>query len=153
MRTATILLLTLAVVIAGCVGQAPMQTQESQSQGNQTQSAATTPVYPYETSPGSISLEILSPLSGQKISGTAFGWKINVTNFRMISTGPNVPNRINEGHVHVTLDSWQPVCTYERTGSFTNVEQGQHTLRIELVDNSHKSLAPPVVKTVAFNIV
>ena len=60
-------------------------------------------------------------------------------------------NRPGEGHLHFMLDV-QPPVVWHTTDPYTlsNVPPGRHRLMVELVNNDHSSLSPPVVQEVAF---
>jgi hypothetical protein len=62
-------------------------------------------------------------------------------------------NRPGEGHLHFILDQQPLVVWY--TGepyAFTQVSAGEHVLMVELADNDHASLSPPVMKMIRFTV-
>ncbi len=85
---------------------------------------------------------------------------IEVTNFNIVDKQGQA-NVAGEGHIHYFLDvdaptapgqpaippngSWAHVASTNYT--FTNVASGQHKISVELVNNDHTPLVPPVVAT------
>jgi|GEM_PF-1763882 len=63
-------------------------------------------------------------------------------------------NRPGEGHIHLMLDL-QPVVVWERNEPYTfnNIPPGEHQLMVELVNNDHSPLSPPVVQNIRFQTV
>lgn len=63
-------------------------------------------------------------------------------------------NRPGEGHVHLALDL-EPLVVWDQNAPYTfrNVPPGEHQLTVELANNDHSSLVPPVVRTVGFTTV
>jgi hypothetical protein len=61
-------------------------------------------------------------------------------------------NRPGEGHLHFMLDL-RPVVVWERAEpyTFTDVPGGAHQLVVELVNNDHSPLSPPVVQQIQFS--
>jgi hypothetical protein len=62
-------------------------------------------------------------------------------------------NQPGEGHLHFMLDL-SPVVVWEQGDpyTFTGIPAGDHQLVVELVNNDHSSLSPPVVQTVRFQV-
>jgi hypothetical protein len=63
-------------------------------------------------------------------------------------------NRDGEGHLHLMLDL-QPLVVWEQGDpyTFTSVPTGEHLLMVELVNNDHSPLSPPVIQQVRFQTV
>lgn len=92
---------------------------------------------------------------------TNFTVTIAVENFRLVDSlgGPNVPG---EGHLHYFLDAEAPITpgvpaipatgryapTASTTYTWTGVPGGFHTVAVELVNNDHTPLVPPVTDTI-----
>ena len=90
---------------------------------------------------------------------------IQATNFNIVDKQGQA-NVAREGHVHYFLDVdapttpgkpaippsgvWAHVATTSYT--FTNVAPGTHTISVELVNNDHTPLEPPVVKRITVNV-
>ena len=107
-------------------------------------------------------LEITSPANQSTIRGMKVTLAFNVKDFTIVpSTVPLADygkrpdlNRPGEGHLHLMLDL-QPLVIWDRAEpyTFTNVPPGQHELKVELANNDHSSLAPPVVQTIQFQTI
>ena len=96
----------------------------------------------YNPPEGNPSIAILSPNDGDTISSTSIGIRVNVTNFRLAAI-TNRPNRQNEGHIHFYLDGQEKMSSLT-TFAFSNVAKGIHTITVELRNNDHSPLVPPV---------
>ena len=100
-------------------------------------------------------LIVVQPQDGATIRGSTVEVTFQIREFTIVpSTIPLAEagkhpeaNRPGEGHIHLMLDL-QPVVVWERTDPyrFTNVPPGAHQLMIEMVNNDHSALAPPVVR-------
>lgn len=111
------------------------------------------------TAAQSPSLEVTAPAEGSTVDGTDVTVTFSVTGIAIVQS--SVPleqagqqpeaNRPGEGHVHLMLDLgsivvWSTTDPY----TFTNVPPGEHQLMVELVNNDHSSLNPPVVQQIRF---
>lgn len=107
-------------------------------------------------SPG---LDVTSPTEGSSVDGTNVTVTFTVTGITLVpSTVPleragqqPEANRPGEGHVHFMLDLgplvvWSTAEPY----TFTNVPPGEHQLMVEIVNNDHGSLNPPIVRQIRF---
>jgi hypothetical protein len=109
-----------------------------------------------EAQPG---LTVSSPQDGESINGTSVTVAFEASDFTIVPT--TVPladaglrpeaNRDGEGHVHFMLDL-MPIIVWESTEPYTltDVPPGEHTLMVELVNNDHSPLSPPVVQQIRF---
>lgn len=63
-------------------------------------------------------------------------------------------NHPGQGHIHYILDL-RPLAIQYHAGPIilTNVPVGEHTLMVELVNNDHSSLSPPVMQQIQFRTV
>ena len=104
-------------------------------------------------------LQVLSPGDGARITGDAVTVAFQVADFRIVPTSVPVSelgkrpdaNRPGEGHLHLMLDL-TPLVVWERGEpyTFTGVPAGDHRLVVELVNNDHSSLTPPVLRELRF---
>jgi hypothetical protein len=63
-------------------------------------------------------------------------------------------NRADQGHLHLALDALPLVIWYQPAAyTFKNVPSGEHLLKVELVNNDHSSLTPPVIQQVRFRTI
>lgn len=104
-------------------------------------------------------LNVTSPTDGATINGATVTVAFTVTGLKLVPTTVPIPeagkrpdaNRPGEGHVHLKLDL-QPLVVWERGEPYTfdNVPAGEHQLVVELVNNDHSSLTPPVRQQLRF---
>ena len=104
-------------------------------------------------------LNVSTPAEGSSVDGTDVTVTFSVTGLTLVES--TVPleragqqpeaNRLGEGHVHLMLDLG-PIVVWSTTEpyTFTNVPPGEHQLMVELVNNDHSSLNPPVVRQIRF---
>jgi plastocyanin len=127
--------------------------------------APTTTPPPTSPPPPAPSIVITAP-TGQIFGIGDVTVKVQVSNFTLVDKlgQPNVPG---EGHIHYFLDVDPPTTpgqpaitaggTYAATAdtSYTwhNVGSGQHKFSVELVNNNHTPLVPPVVASITVNVV
>jgi hypothetical protein len=106
-------------------------------------------------------INIRSPMDGASLAAGDMPVSVEVFNFNVVDKlgQPNVPG---DGHVHYYLDAEPPTTkgqpaitapgTYVAMGetsyTWTNVAPGTHTLAVQLVNNDHTPLTPPVVDKV-----
>ena len=105
------------------------------------------------------SLTIDGPKDGEVIQDSAVTVNFMVSDFKIVpSTVPAADagkqpeaNRPGEGHLHLVLDL-QPLVVWDQTDAYTFEElpPGQHQLTVELANNDHSSLSPPVTKQIRF---
>lgn len=96
------------------------------------------------------------------VAGTTVTIQLQISGFKVVpSTVPltqagkdpaiNVPG---EGHIHFLLDAQPLGIQYQNAPIvLTNVPVGTHTLMVELVNNDHSSLTPPVMQQITFRTV
>ena len=109
------------------------------------------------------SVNFLEPTEGATVSAGSVKLFIEATNF-MIVNQLGKSNRGGEGHVHFFLDvdpipttKGKPAVSAEGTyhavaaSSYTipGIAPGKHTLAVELVNNDHTPLDPPVVAAIS----
>lgn len=90
---------------------------------------------------GSPTLEILKPKDGAIVKAGSVEVGIAVSNLKLVPFGG--PRRKGQGHVHYRLDGVQAVSP-SSFYVFEGVSRGSHTLEVELVQNDHSPLEPPV---------
>lgn len=106
-----------------------------------------------EAIPSAPSLAILSPQAGQTVSSTTVEVQLRVTGFNLVNK-LGQPAQEGEGHYHYWLDQKTGTGTpgYTSTFTLTNLTEGQHTLWVELRNNDHTPLSPPVEASVTFTV-
>jgi plastocyanin len=109
---------------------------------------------------------IATPIAGENVSTGDVTVSVQVTNFNVVDKQGQA-NVSHEGHIHYYLDVeapttagqpaipvsgvWAHVATTSYT--FTNVSPGSHFVDVELINNDHTPLSPPVVSRVTFNVI
>lgn len=110
-------------------------------------------------------ITITQPQAGQSIPAGNITITVNVLNFNLVDK-LGQPNVAGEGHIHYFLDVTPPTTpgqaaitapgTYAPTinTSFTwkNITAGQHTFAVELVNNDHTPLQPPITASVTVTL-
>ncbi len=110
-------------------------------------------------------VEIIEPAEGATVTGDSVTVGVNVTSFELVDAlgAPNVPG---QGHLHYFIDVEPPtepgvpavtepgtyVPTINTTHTWQNVTPGTHTLSVELTNNNHTPLEPPVIDTVTVTV-
>tara|TARA_Y200000002_G_scaffold382462_1_gene399620 strand:+ start:5396 stop:7078 length:1683 start_codon:yes stop_codon:yes gene_type:complete len=92
------------------------------------------------------SLGIDSPSDGDFILGTDVDVSLTVQNFTVGAVGSGA-----DGHIHYTLDGGSNQMKYDTNLiSLSGLSYGEHTVTLELVDDSHNSLNPAVTSSLTF---
>ena len=109
-------------------------------------------------------ISITSPTNGASLPAGNIAVTIAVSNFSVVDKQGQA-NVLGEGHIHYFLDvaaptiagvpavpasgTWAHVAT--TTHTFNNVGKGSHKIAVELVNNDHTPLVPPVVANITIN--
>ncbi len=110
-------------------------------------------------------ISITSPISGASLTAGNVTVTVAVNNFNIVDKQGQA-NVAGQGHIHYYLDvaapttpgqvaippsgTWAHVAT--TTYSFNAVGAGSHTIAVELVNNDHTPLVPPVVQNITINV-
>jgi hypothetical protein len=104
-------------------------------------------------------LAVSVPSDSGVVAGTNVTVRFSATGIRLVPTTVPIAqagqrpdaNRPGEGHVHFMLDA-QPLVVWERAEPYTfaNVPPGDHVLMVELVQNDHGPLSPPIARQIRF---
>ena len=148
--------LVLVLALIGCAQPSPAPT-----------SNATTPTPGQLPSGATPSITITSPADGSTVAPGDVMVTVNVSNFNLVPKQGEAAVQ-GEGHIHYFLDvnpipttPGQPALppagsayatTDKTTYTFTNVAAGTHTIAVELVNNDHTPLSPPVTATVTVTV-
>lgn len=91
-------------------------------------------------------LGVTSPNNGDNVAGPDVNVDLSVQNFM-------VANGTGDGHIHYTVDGGSVVMKYNTDPiMLTGLTTGEHTINLELVDNSHAPLTTPVIASTTFNV-
>ena len=104
-------------------------------------------------------VSVSAPANGALVTGDTVTVSFRVTGLTIVPTSVPVSeagkhpevNKPGEGHVHFMLDL-QPLVVWTSTDPYTfkDLPPGEHQLMVELVQNDHSPLSPPVVQQVRF---
>ena len=113
------------------------------------------------TSAAEPTLRVMEPAQGVRISGDQVRVAVQTGGITLVpSTVPLTEagrrpdaNRPGEGHLHFMLDL-APVVVWDKAEPYTfaDVPAGGHRLTVELVNNDHSPLVPPVVQVIDFQV-
>ena len=110
---------------------------------------------------------ITQPRDGITVPAGNIMVSVQISNFNLANKQLGQANVSHEGHIHYFLDVAPPpaqgqpaippsgsvwAATANTTYTFTNVTSGTHTISVELVNNDHTPLDPPVVSSVAITV-
>ena len=93
-------------------------------------------------------LSITSPSDGANLTSGDVDVEVSVLNFNVATTGNG------DGHLHYYVDgSGTPTMKFDTTPlSLTGLTPGEHTVDVELVDDSHDPLSSPITASVTFTV-
>ena len=102
---------------------------------------------------GEPTIDILHPTEGQMVYGNQLHLKLDVENIELNGSaigGTNVPG---EGHYHLYINDALigPYASLDL--NLSDLPEGDHNLRVEIRENDHSELDPPVEDQVNFTIV
>ncbi len=114
---------------------------------------------------GTPDVQIVQPVDGATVTGSSVDVSVDVTNFEIVDALGSA-NVVGQGHLHYFMDAEPPtepgvpavtepgtyVPTINTTYTWQNVSPGMHNFSVELVNNNHTPIEPPVVRTVTANV-
>ena len=95
-------------------------------------------------------LQVLEPEAGSTITSTDIPVRLQLSNFTLSGADVGLPDKPDEGHVHVMLDGMTMGVLFEfyTTPDFLlpgrGITPGQHTLTFDLATNSHMDMEDTV---------
>lgn len=97
---------------------------------------------------------IVSPLDGETITSDEEFSEVTVSIAvqNLVLKTPGGSAKKGEGHFHFVLDNGDPVIVTTKTYTLKGLESGEHTLKVELMNNDHTPYSPSVKRTVKFTI-
>ena len=159
--------LLLAVIMLAACSSSPPSTTAPSTSAAPTPTATSTPSRAPSPSPGTVatpSIEITS--SGNRFGIGDLTISVKVSNFQLVNKLGQT-NSPGEGHIHYFMDVDPPVipgkpavtapgtyaATAETSYTWHNVNSGQHKFSVELANNDHTPLNPPVTATVSILVI
>jgi plastocyanin len=115
---------------------------------------------------GPPNLVIATPRDGNTLPTGDITVTTQISNFNVVNKQGEA-NVSHEGHLHFYLDVDAPTTpnqpaippagsvwaqVADTTYTFTNITQGTHSISVELVNNDHTPLDPPVVRKITVNV-
>ncbi|MBU0591182.1 hypothetical protein KKF81_04930 [Candidatus Micrarchaeota archaeon] len=142
MKLIILTLILATVMIAGCLG------EEQPQQDDQTQEP---PAPPPVIKP---SFKIISPLNGEvvTIDSETRELMITLTTQNLMLKQPGGIAKNGEGHFKFVLDNEPAKVVTSKSYVLENIEEGTHTLEIELLNNDRTSYFPKINKYVTFEV-
>lgn len=95
-------------------------------------------------------IKIVSPANGETLLDGNVKIEVNVLNFQlaeMFGKG----NTLGTGHIHYIIDGGAPIPSAS-TNMQVNLTPGEHTVKVELHQNDHSPLDPPVEAVSTFSV-
>lgn len=93
-------------------------------------------------------LSVTAPTNGATIASPDVNIELSVLNFVVGTPGAGI-----DGHIHYTVDGGSTVMKYDTDPiALTGLTDGEHTVDLELVDNTHTPLNPAVTASVTFTV-
>lgn len=116
--------------------------------------AGTQPAAP-SSSGAAASLRLTSPVEGATVTGSSLSLALQTTNVTLVPMDTPAPASVTgvAGHLHVMVDGRQLGMVETTSGlTITNLENGAHTVMVELVSTSHASFAPPIITSARLTV-
>ena len=100
-------------------------------------------------------LELITPGENQTVYGDKIPVLISTENFTLTDYQKNPPLVYGQGHIHLWLDDENPTAesatkTFQEDFTFSDVPLGEHTLKVQLVNNNHTPVTPVQETTINF---
>lgn len=143
------ILLVFGILLAGCINLGgPQETAKTTDKtgktgGSESVQTAKRPVF-----------TIMSPDGGETITtdGETADVKVTLGTIGLIIKNPGGKAKAGEGHFHIWIDDGKSTVVASKTYTLQNIQLGEHTLNVELVNNDHTSYIPKIMKTAAFTV-
>jgi flagellar basal body-associated protein FliL len=100
-------------------------------------------------------LEVITPGENQTIYGDKVPVLMSTENFTLTDYQKNPPLVYGQGHIHLWLDDEKPTAesatkTFQEDFTFSDVPYGEHTLKVQFVNNNHTPVTPIQEKIIKF---
>lgn len=143
MKSLVLVLLLASITLTGCV-----IFEEEQ---NVTENVTPPPPPPPPPTP---SFSISSPLSGELVVLQTVPGDVNLvmSTSNLILRPAGGSQKIGEGHFKVTLDNGVTDTSSSKIYVLSGVEEGSHTVEVELVHNDGTSYSPRITQSVSFSV-
>ncbi len=144
MRALFLGLILVSLVISGCF----LFPQEQ----NLTNETPPPPPPPPPAKP--VVMSIASPAEGEVVltQGDTADITLSITTQNLILRSPGGAAKKGEGHFRVTVDDGVPQTVTTKNYLISGMSLGQHTIKVELLNNDRTPYSPAISKTVAFSV-
>lgn len=142
MRTLIICLLLASVMLFGCFGETP-PANDTNVTPPPTPPAAKTP-----------SFTIASPADGSVVyvQGETGDVTLSLSTQNLVLKQPGGAANKGEGHFKVSVDGGTATTVTSKTYLLSGLTLGQHTVRVELLNNDRTSYAPAIIRESTFTV-
>lgn len=143
MKSLVLVLLLASITLTGCV--------IFEEEVNVTENVTPPPPPPPPPTP---SFTITSPLSGELVMVQTAPGDVNLvmSTSNLILRPKGGSKKIGEGHFRITLDNGASDTSNSKIYVISGVEEGSHTVEVELLHNDGTSYSPRISKTVTFSV-
>lgn len=100
-----------------------------------------------------VTVQIVSPSSGATIAGPDVMFVFMVAGLTLAPNEIGLPPVPGHGHMHIFLDGLFKGTVGTTTFTLMGVVPGMHTVRVDLHENNHVLLSPPIEAAVTFTVV
>jgi hypothetical protein len=161
------ILLAIVILIPSCTSRQvePEPSPPTTPQITSPQQTAPLPTSEPSPTPTTVpSVRIITPVDGTTVATGSVQVSVEITNLTLVT--PGGANAPGQGHIHYYLDvdipttPGQPAVTAPGTykaiaatsAIWDNVRPGIHTFGVQLVNNNHTPLSPPVIATATVTV-
>jgi plastocyanin len=143
MKSLMLVLLLASITLTGCV--------MFEEQTNVTENVTPPPPPPPAPTP---SFSITSPLSGELVMVETAPGDVNLvmSTSNLILRAKGGTKKTGEGHFQITLDNGVPDTSSSKIYVMSGVEEGSHTVEVELLNNDGTPYSPRITRSVTFTV-
>ncbi len=143
MKSLVLVLLLASITLTGCV--------IFEEEVNVTENVTPPPPPPPPPTP---SFSITSPMSGELVMVQTAPGDVNLvmSTSNLILRSKGGSKKIGEGHFKITLDNGASDTSSSKIYVLSGVDEGSHTVEVELVHNDGTSYSPRITKSVTFSV-
>jgi plastocyanin len=144
MKALILVLILATLMLTGCVifGSEQNVTNET----NETPPPPPPPKVP--------TIAIVSPASGDIImsEGDTADVTLTLSTQNLMLKSPGGAAKVGEGHFRVTIDSGVPQVVTSKAYTMSALAAGEHTVKVELLNNDRTQYSPAISRTVTFTV-
>jgi plastocyanin len=143
MNKILIVMLMFGILLFGCLGEPQTPPDEPEEEEPDEPEPVPNPTF-----------TITGPNDGQVIMTTEefTDLTVSIAVQNLVVKPPGGSAEKGYGHFHFTLDDGSPIVVSSKTHTLSGISPGEHTLKVELMNNDHTQYSPPIVATVSFTV-